>query len=146
VRLVIQAGAMATGGDVFLLEMGEPVRIYDLAEQMIRLSGLVPGKDIKIEITGLRPGEKLYEELLIDGDNIVPTRHPKIYSAYEKKFTWAELEPMLQVLFQASQASDTTGIVRQLQKLVNGYTPDPRLLAKLELDSDPLIALRPSKS
>ncbi len=149
VRLVIQAGAMATGGDVFLLEMGEPVRIYDLAEQMIRLSGLVPGKDIKIEITGLRPGEKLYEELLIDGDNICPTRHPKIYSAREEKFTWTELEPMLQVLFQASQAGDTTGIIRQLQKLVTGYTPDPRLLAKLDLDSpttDSLITLHPSKA
>jgi FlaA1/EpsC-like NDP-sugar epimerase len=137
VRLVIQAGAMATGGDVFLLEMGEPVRIYDLAEQMIRLSGLVPGKDIKIEITGLRPGEKLYEELLIDGDNICPTRHPKIYSAHEEKFDWSELEPMLQSLFQAVRNTDTTGIVRQLQKLVVGYTPDPRLLA--QLDDAPLL-------
>jgi FlaA1/EpsC-like NDP-sugar epimerase len=146
VRLVIQAGAMATGGDVFLLEMGEPVRIYDLAEQMIRLSGLVPGKDIKIEISGLRPGEKLYEELLIDGDNICPTRHPKIYSAHEEKFTWTELEPMLQLLFQASQASDTTGIVRQLQKLVAGYTPDPRLLTKMELESAPLVILQPVKA
>jgi FlaA1/EpsC-like NDP-sugar epimerase len=150
VRLVIQAGAMATGGDVFLLEMGEPVRIYDLAEQMIRLSGLVPGKDIKIEISGLRPGEKLYEELLIDGDNICPTRHPKIYSAHEEKFAWTELEPMLQVLFQASQASDTIGIVRQLQKLVTGYAPDPRLLAKLalktaEIDSS-AVALQPSNA
>jgi FlaA1/EpsC-like NDP-sugar epimerase len=144
VRLVMQAGAMATGGDVFLLEMGEPVRIYDLAEQMIRLSGLVPGKDIKIEISGLRPGEKLYEELLIDGDNICPTRHPKIYSAHEEKFTWIELEPMLQVLFQAARSSDTTGIVRQLQKLVTGYTPDPKLLATLDLDAtDSLLALYP---
>jgi FlaA1/EpsC-like NDP-sugar epimerase len=149
VRLVIQAGAMATGGDVFLLEMGEPVRIYDLAEQMIRLSGLVPGKDIAIEISGLRPGEKLYEELLIDGDNICPTRHPKIYSAREEKFTWAELEPMLQVLFQAARASDTTGVIRQLQKLVAGYSPDPRLLAKLDLDSsltNSLLSLPPRKA
>lgn len=148
VRLVIQAGAMATGGDVFLLEMGEPVRIYDLAEQMIRLSGLVPGKDIKIEITGLRPGEKLYEELLIDGENICPTRHPKIYSAHEEKFDWSELEPMLQVLFQAVRSSDTTGIVCQLQKLVTGYTPDPRLLARLEPSSSPitLLSLEPSKA
>jgi FlaA1/EpsC-like NDP-sugar epimerase len=132
VRLVIQAGAMASGGDVFLLEMGEPVKIYDLAEQMIRLSGLTPGKDIEIKITGLRPGEKLYEELLIDGDNIQPTRHPKIFSAYEKKFHWQELETMLQVLFQAAQAGDKIGIVRQLQKLVTGYQPDSRLLQKAE--------------
>jgi FlaA1/EpsC-like NDP-sugar epimerase len=128
VRLVIQAGAMATGGDVFVLEMGDPVKIYDLAEQMIRLSGLTPGKDIEIKITGLRPGEKLYEELLIDGENIQKTRHPKIFSAHEEKFTWSELEPMLQVLFQAAQAGDKVGIVRQLQKLVRGYQPDARLL------------------
>jgi FlaA1/EpsC-like NDP-sugar epimerase len=135
VRLVIQAGAMATGGDVFLLEMGDPVKIYDLAEQMIRLSGLTPGKDIEIKITGLRPGEKLYEELLIDGDNIQPTHHPKIFSAYEEKFSWKELEPMLQVLFQAAQAGDKIGIVRQLQRLVAGYQPDSRLLQQIEKNS-----------
>jgi FlaA1/EpsC-like NDP-sugar epimerase len=132
VRLVIQAGAMATGGDVFLLEMGEPVRIYDLAEQMIQLSGLEVGKDVEIKITGLRPGEKLYEELLIDGGNIQPTRHPKIFSAHERKFSWAKLEPMLKILFHSAQVNDTPAIVRQLQQLVPEYRPDARLMARVE--------------
>jgi FlaA1/EpsC-like NDP-sugar epimerase len=79
VRLVIQAGAMSTGGEVFLLDMGDPIRIYDLALQMIRLSGLEPGKDIEIQVTGLRPGEKLYEELLIDQTKAEPTKHPRFF-------------------------------------------------------------------
>jgi FlaA1/EpsC-like NDP-sugar epimerase len=132
VRLVIQAGAMATGGDVFLLDMGEPVRIYDLAEQMIQLSGLEVGKDVEIQITGLRPGEKLYEELLIDGDNIKPTRHPKIFSAYEQKLRWHKLEPMLKILFHSAQVNDTPAIVRQLQQLVPEYQPDARLMVQVE--------------
>jgi FlaA1/EpsC-like NDP-sugar epimerase len=132
VRLVIQAGAMATGGDVFLLEMGEPVRIYDLAQQMIRLSGLEVGKDVEIKITGLRPGEKLYEELLIDRNNHKLTRHPKIFSAHEQKYEWAKLEPMLKVLFHSAQVNDTPAIVRQLQRLVPEYQPDPLLMEQVE--------------
>jgi FlaA1/EpsC-like NDP-sugar epimerase len=132
VRLVIQAGAMATGGDVFLLEMGDPVRIYELAEQMIRLSGLEVNKDIEIKITGLRPGEKLYEELLIDGDNIKSTQHPKIFSAHESKLSWAQLEPMLKSLFHSAQVNDTDAIIQQLQVLVPEYTPDQRLIKPLD--------------
>jgi FlaA1/EpsC-like NDP-sugar epimerase len=132
VRLVIQAGAMATGGDVFLLEMGEPVRIYDLAKQMIQLSGLEVGKDVEIEITGLRPGEKLYEELLIDQNNHKPTRHPKIFSAHEQKYDWAKLEPMLKLLFHSAQANDTPAIIRQLQRLVPEYQPDQLLMQQVE--------------
>lgn len=79
VQLVIQAGAMATGGEIFILDMGEPVRIMDLAENVIRLSGYVPYVDIDIKVTGLRPGEKLYEELLLDEEGIVKTAHNKIY-------------------------------------------------------------------
>ncbi len=135
VRLVIQAGAMATGGDVFLLEMGEPVRIYDLAQQMIRLSGLEVGKDVEIKITGLRPGEKLYEELLIDQNNHKLTRHPKIFSAHEQKYEWVKLEPMLKVLFHSAQINDTPAIIRQLQRLVPEYQPDPLLMAQVEKSS-----------
>ena len=79
VQLVIQAGAMADGGEIFVLDMGEPVRIMDLAENIIRLSGYIPRVDIDIEITGLRPGEKLYEELLLDEENMKKTAHQKIY-------------------------------------------------------------------
>ncbi|MEM9219327.1 MAG: nucleoside-diphosphate sugar epimerase/dehydratase [Cyanobacteria bacterium P01_F01_bin.150] len=122
-RLVIQAGAMSKGGEVFLLDMGEPVKIYDLATQMIYLSGLVPGEDISIEITGLRPGEKLYEELLISGDNAQQTEHSKIYSSQEYFYSWKELEPRLNQLI-AYARNGKLGLVRaSLRSLVPEYTP-----------------------
>jgi FlaA1/EpsC-like NDP-sugar epimerase len=77
-QLILQAGAMGKGGEIFLLDMGTPIKIDDMARDLIRLSGFEPEIDIKIEYTGLRPGEKLYEELITDGENIVPTRHEKI--------------------------------------------------------------------
>ena len=128
-RLVIQAGAMGQGGEVFLLDMGEPVRIYDLAVQMIELSGLKPGEDIEVQITGLRPGEKLYEELLIEGDNVITTRHPKIYAAKEAMIPWASLEPMLDHLVavalqnQTDQVSTVSSIKATLKQLVPEYQP-----------------------
>ncbi|MDJ0712941.1 MAG: nucleoside-diphosphate sugar epimerase/dehydratase [Prochloraceae cyanobacterium] len=123
VRLVIQAGAMAEGGEVFLLDMGDPIRIYDLAVQMIRLSGLVPEKDIPIQITGLRPGEKLYEELLLNATNIKSTRHRKIFSAYEKKISWDILYPNVQSLLATARLNDRDAIVEQLKTIVTEYTP-----------------------
>jgi FlaA1/EpsC-like NDP-sugar epimerase len=121
--LVIQAGAMATGGEVFLLEMGEPVKIYDLATQMIRLFGLEPSKDVKIEITGLRPGEKIYEELLIDCNGSIPTRHSKIFSAHEAKLSWTELSPQLKNLLAAASIGEINQCVTALQQLVPEYQP-----------------------
>jgi len=123
-RLVIQAGSLAQGGEVFLLDMGEPVKIYDLALQMIRLSGLVPGEDIAIEITGLRPGEKLYEELLISGENIQRTRHGQIYCSQEYFIPWSTLEPLLTQLFESIAKYDTTATRALLQRLVPEYTPN----------------------
>ncbi|PIE66212.1 MAG: nucleoside-diphosphate sugar epimerase [Desulfobacterales bacterium] len=110
-QLVIQAGAMGQGGDVFLLDMGEPVKIFDLAQQMIRLNGLKvkdkhsPQGDIEIKITGLRPGEKLYEELLI-GDNAEGTEHPQIMTTQEKMLGWHELEQLLNALEEACKVFD----------------------------------------
>lgn len=133
-RLVIQAGALGEGGEVFLLDMGEPIKIYDLALQMIELSGLVLGKDIDIRFVGLRPGEKLYEELLIGGDNIITTRHPKIYAAREAHLPWEQLQPKLDRLFSAvSSNSSREAIASALQDLVpefkggcfNGSVPSP---------------------
>jgi len=121
-RLVIQAGALGQGGEVFLLDMGEPVRIYDLAVQMIELSGLVLGKDIDIEITGLRPGEKLYEELLIEKDNAEKTIHPKIYTAREAMIPWHELESDLDLLFLAARRQDIGKLLMILGKIVPEYT------------------------
>lgn len=142
VRLVIQAGAMAKGGEVFLLDMGEPVRIYDLAVQMIRLSGLELGQDIDIEITGLRPGEKLYEELLIDKNNSRPTAHPKIYSANEYFLAWEKLQTKLNLLLDKVRINDHQGLINSLQDLVPEYQPQSRQhnLVKGEL-STPLQKL-----
>ena len=81
VQLVLQAGALGTGGELFVLDMGEPIKISDLARDIIRLSGLEEGVDISIEYTGVRPGEKLYEEVLFGGEDIRPTNHPKVLRA-----------------------------------------------------------------
>lgn len=127
-QLVIQAGAMAKGGDVFLLDMGQSVKIIDLARRMIELSGLqvrdenTPDGDIAIEITGLRPGEKLYEELLIV-DNPKLTSHARIMKANEEFVAWAELEPKLGALEVALGVNDVAVIRRMLEQLVTGYTP-----------------------
>ncbi|AVQ73281.1 polysaccharide biosynthesis protein [Microcystis sp. MC19] len=131
VRLVIQAGAMAKGGEVFLLDMGEPVRIYDLALQMIRLSGLELGQDIDIEITGLRPGEKLYEELLIDTDKALPTAHPKIFCAHEHFLAWEKLQIKLEQLLNYIQLNDRQGLVKSLQDLVPEYRPPQQIASSL---------------
>jgi FlaA1/EpsC-like NDP-sugar epimerase len=121
--LVIQAGAMSHGGEVFLLDMGEPVKIYDLAAKMIRLHGLEPEQDIPIQVTGLRPGEKIYEELLIDCDAALPTGHPKIFCAREAKLAWAELAPQLTTLLDAAADCAVTECVSVLHKLVPEYQP-----------------------
>jgi FlaA1/EpsC-like NDP-sugar epimerase len=128
-QLVIQSSAMATGGDVFVLDMGEPVRIYDLAVKMIYLSGLLikdethPHGDIEIKVTGLRSGEKLYEELLI-GENPQGTAHPKIMKAHEEFLSWDELQQELEKLNLALDSSDDQLIRDMLKKLVPGYQPN----------------------
>lgn len=125
-QLVIQAGAMASGGDVFVLDMGEPVKIIDLAKRMVELSGLTvkddanPNGDIEIQVTGLRPGEKLYEELLI-GDNPLPTSHSRIMKAHEEFLHWDELHGKLAVLTQALDVNDVPLIRTLLKDLVPGY-------------------------
>lgn len=128
-QLVLQAGAMAQGGEVFVLDMGEPVRILDLAHRMVELSGLSvrdaanPQGDIEIAITGLRPGEKLYEELLI-GDNPTPTGHPRIMKAHEDHLDWPELESLLERLRRATEAGDEPGIRAVLRACVHGFQPE----------------------
>jgi FlaA1/EpsC-like NDP-sugar epimerase len=128
-QLVIQSGAMASGGDVFVLDMGEPVRIIDLAKRMVELSGLGlkdeanPTGDIEIRVTGLRPGEKLYEELLI-GDNPLPTHHARIMKAHEDFLPWDQLQPKLNELNQVLDINDVPRIRALLKDLVPGYQPD----------------------
>ena len=125
-QLVIQAGAMGEKGDVFLLEMGSSIKIIDLARRMIRLSGLhvkepsYPGGEIEIEISGLRPGEKLYEELLIDADS-TPTSHPLIARASENHISWDNLEVLLSELEIAIKNRDSDQIQSILHIAVPGY-------------------------
>ncbi|WP_394242081.1 polysaccharide biosynthesis protein [Halopseudomonas laoshanensis] len=127
-QLVIQAGSMGTGGDVFVLDMGEPVTIVNLARKMIQLSGLTVrdemniNGDIGITFSGLRPGEKLYEELLI-GDNPETTAHEKIHRANEVFIPWAELSPILDKLRQAVREDDYEQVRLTLLHAVQGYQP-----------------------
>lgn len=121
VSLVLQAGAYAQGGEIFILDMGEPVKILDLAENMIRLSGLVPGEDIEIKFTGLRPGEKLYEELLIDDDNKKKTANKRIFIGQPIKINEAEFDEKMKELEKATFSEDEN--IRQVvKKLVPEYT------------------------
>jgi FlaA1/EpsC-like NDP-sugar epimerase len=128
VQLVIQAGAMAKGGDVFVLDMGESVKITELAHKMIHLSGMSikdktnPDGDIEVKYTGLRPGEKLYEELLI-GDNVKGTQHPRIMQAHEEFYTLKKLQDLLDRLKVSLSGADTEEIKDSLTKIVSGYTP-----------------------
>ena len=132
-QLVIQAGSMGRGGDVFVLDMGEPVRIVELAEKMIHLSGLSVRSeknlqgDIAIEFTGLRPGEKLYEELLI-GDNVAATQHPMIMSANEDFLPWDLLKTRLSELLVAVAADDYSRVRKLLRETVCGYAPDGEIV------------------
>ena len=127
-QLVIQAGAMARGGDVFVLDMGDPVRIYDLATRMVKLSGLTikdesnPNGDIEICITGLRPGEKLYEELLI-GEQVLATTHPRIMTAHEDMLSWQELEVYLKQMDEACNNFEHDKIRELLLKIPTGFQP-----------------------
>ncbi|EGO7584150.1 TPA: polysaccharide biosynthesis protein [Shigella sonnei] len=127
-QLVIQAGAMGHGGDVFVLDMGDPVKIYDLAKRMIRLSGLSvrddknPDGDIAIEVTGLRPGEKLYEELLI-GDSVQGTSHPRIMTANEVMLPWQDLSLLLKELDQACHDFDHERIRSLLLQAPAAFNP-----------------------
>jgi len=132
-QLVIQAGSMGQGGDVFVLDMGQPVMIAELAEKLIHLSGLSVRSekcahgDIAIEFTGLRPGEKLYEELLI-GDNVSPTEHPMIMRADEEYFTWDVLRGVLAKLLKAVEQDDYPQVRVLLREVVSGYVPEGEIV------------------
>jgi len=129
VQLVLQAGSMAKGGDLFVLDMGDPIRILDLAYRMIHLSGLKPidndnpDGDIQINFTGLRPGEKLYEELLI-GDDVVQSKHPRIMQAREEKLKTEEILKFIEMIKKSRDLQDETIIKNLLLEYVKGYTTE----------------------
>jgi len=122
-QLVLQAGALGTGGEIFILDMGEPVKIVNLAEDMIRLSGLTPYEDIDIVFTGMRKGEKLFEELEITGENLDRTNHPKIFIGKIAKYTNDEVESIVDRFRAAVEQSDET----QIRQLFNDVLPEARI-------------------
>lgn len=144
-QLVIQAGAMATGGDVFVLDMGQPVKIIDLARRMVELSGLSvldesnPHGDIALKITTLRPGEKLYEELLI-GDKPLPTTHPRIMKANEDFLPLEEFTARMWIMSEALDVNDVPMIRSLLKDLVHGYQPDSNVVDWVYLEKSSALA------
>ena len=117
-QLVLQAGALGTGGEIFILDMGQPVKILDLAEDMIRLSGLTPYEDIDIRFTGMRDGEKLFEELEITGENLLKTRNPKIFIGKIASYTRGEVANILTEFQSAVIAKSETDIRSAFNKFL----------------------------
>jgi FlaA1/EpsC-like NDP-sugar epimerase len=122
-QLVLQAGAMANQSEIFVLDMGEPIKILTLAENMIRLSGLRPYEDIDIVEVGLRPGEKLYEELLISGTGLAPTAKKKIFVEHLQPPTSEEIQFKLALLHKALDTGEAKEIVAAMQEAVPTYHP-----------------------
>ena len=124
VQLILQASTMGRRSEIFVLDMGEPVRIADLARRMIQLSGLIPGQDIEIQCTGLRPGEKLYEELITEGENILPTPHEKIKVFQGQPLSIRTIEDWIERLKVLIARSDEAAVIRHMKDLVPEYQPD----------------------
>jgi FlaA1/EpsC-like NDP-sugar epimerase len=124
VQLVLQAAVMAKNGEIYVLDMGEPVRILSLAEQMIRLSGLRPYEDIDIVFTGLRPGEKLYEELMMNEEGLKSTQNSRIFIGYQTPISLQEVEQKCAKLQAALEKKDKNHLLRVMQEVVPTYCPD----------------------
>ncbi len=125
-QLVIQAGAMARGGEVFILDMGKPVKIVDLAQDLIRLSGFDAGVDMKIEFTGIRPGEKLYEELLTAEEGTTSTKHQRIFVARPSEVDVAGIEGLVQMIRERGSHLEREEIVEELGRIVVGFQQLPK--------------------
>lgn len=120
-ELVLQAGSVGKGGDIYVFDMGKPVKIVDLARRMIKLSGLVPDEDIKIVYTGLRPGEKLYEELLTDGTRTLPTHHQSIMVSKDPTMDFLEINRLVEEIVASARERDSLEVVKILKKIVPEY-------------------------
>jgi FlaA1/EpsC-like NDP-sugar epimerase len=131
-QLVLQAGTMGNGGEVFIFDMGSPVKIIDLAEKMIKLSGFIPYKDINIEIIGLRPGEKLYEELLNDSSTTLPTHHPKIMIAKEKLQDFEDVRRKVKRIIKAATRLEEKEVVKMLKEIVPEFKSQNSLFETLD--------------
>jgi FlaA1/EpsC-like NDP-sugar epimerase len=129
-ELILEAGAVGRGGEIFVLEMGEPVRIADLAQQMVRLSGLLPGRDIEIAYTGIRPGEKLEESLFHQGEMLEPTDHAKLLLATARPCDARALHRGMEAIRSILERGDVDAALRVLQRLI----PEAQLRAQPETD------------
>jgi FlaA1/EpsC-like NDP-sugar epimerase len=131
-RLVLEAGAMGKGGEIFIFDMGKSVKIVELAKKMIKLSGLVPEQDIAIEFTGLRPGEKLYEELLNDLENTIPTHHTKIMIAKVRDYCFNEVSKDIDKLIQLANLYEDIAVVRKMKNIVPEYKSNNSVYEELD--------------
>jgi FlaA1/EpsC-like NDP-sugar epimerase len=134
VQLVLQASSMGTASDIFVLEMGQQIRIEDLARNLIRLSGLEPDQDIPIVYTGLRPGEKLFEELMLAGEGVKPTSHTKIRVLHGGPVSFEQVRLWLDELSALVEAKNISGLVQTFQRIVPEYKPSEEVLALCEVD------------
>ena len=145
--LILQAGAMGEGGEVFVLDMGDPLRIVDLAKNLVRLSGKELGVDAEIVFTGLRPGEKLHEELIVEGEDVSETTHPKVMKLIGNEKVPSSWAKELEALIVCAISGERAGVVGKLDTLVKGYQPDyefhgvdvpvSKTAPEAELPSDP---------
>jgi FlaA1/EpsC-like NDP-sugar epimerase len=131
-RLVLEAGCMGKGGEIFIFDMGKSVKIIDLARKMIQLSGLEPGKDIEIAVTGLRPGEKLYEELLNNKENTLPTHHPKIMIARVAEYEFEKAAADISELVSLFNGQNNVEIVSKMKAMVPEYVSNNSVFEKLD--------------
>ena len=131
-ELVLHAGIMGKGGEIFIFDMGEPIKIFNLAREMIKLSGLEPDIDIKIIFTGLRPGEKLFEELLIDSSKILPTHHPKIMISKEHVMDYEKKDLLTQNIFSKAQEGCKMEVVKILKEIVKEFRSENSIFEKLD--------------
>jgi len=119
--LVLEAGTIGDGGEVFLFDMGEPMKILDLAKKMIKLAGLTPGKDIELRFTGLRPGEKLFEELLNKEEEVIPTHNKKILVAKVVEYDFAKISESINTLIELAKENKDESVVKQMKRIVPEY-------------------------
>ena len=131
-RLVLEAGCMGKGGEIYVFDMGKSVKIVELAKKMIRLAGLVPNQDIKIQYSGLRPGEKLFEELLNDNENTLPTHHEKIMIGRVREYVFSEIETQIYALISHANLNDDRKVVLAMKKLVTEFKSKNSIFEELD--------------
>ncbi|MEX8548398.1 MAG: polysaccharide biosynthesis protein [Mucilaginibacter sp.] len=134
-RLVLEAGCMGNGGEIYIFDMGKSVKIIELAKRMIRLAGLIPNQDIKIEFTGLRPGEKLFEELLNDHENTMPTHHEKIMIGKVREYLFNEIESQIYELINQAKTNDDLQVVKTMKQIVHEFKSKNSVFEELDMIS-----------